>query len=122
MVHGGIAPRPVGGQGSGAARALYRFSQSNAPETKALLSDRSERASQASRTIAAKSVSLKFGRFFVCFIFKEKKSNSFLFIYMTIYKIIHLQIKFNTYAISMYKYSSKIFCSSYKNDTSMLSR
>lgn len=53
MVHGGIAPRPVGGQGSGAARALYRFSQSNAPETNALLSDRSERASQASRTIAA---------------------------------------------------------------------
>lgn len=93
MVHGGIAPRPVGGQGSEAARALYRFSQSNAPETNALLSDRSERASQASRTIAAKSVSLKFGRFFVCFIFKEKKSNSFLFIYMTIIcklNLIHL--------------------------------
>lgn len=50
---GGIAPRPVGGQGSGAARALARFSQSNAPATNTLLSDRSARASQASRTIAA---------------------------------------------------------------------
>lgn len=50
---GGIAPRPVSGQGSGAARALARFSQSNAPATNTLLSDRSARASQASRTIAA---------------------------------------------------------------------
>ena len=54
---GGIAPRPVSGQGSGAARALARFSQSNAPATNTLLSDRSARASLASRTIAAKFVS-----------------------------------------------------------------
>ncbi|XP_065941389.1 peroxidase-like protein [Magallana gigas] len=53
MVHGGIAPRPVGERGSGAARALARSGQSNAPDTCALLNDRSEKLSQASRTIAA---------------------------------------------------------------------
>lgn len=56
MVHGGIAPRPIGERGSGAARALARSGQSNAPDTCALLNDRSEKLSQASRTIAAKSV------------------------------------------------------------------
>nr|XP_034319274.1 uncharacterized protein LOC117687155 [Crassostrea gigas] len=53
MVHGGIAPRPIGERGSGAARALARSGQSNAPDTCALLNDRSEKLSQASRTIAA---------------------------------------------------------------------
>ncbi|XP_062573136.1 peroxidase-like protein [Saccostrea cucullata] len=48
---GGIAPFPTPG-GSGAAAALARFSQSNAPATTALLNDRSSRASFASRTIA----------------------------------------------------------------------
>ncbi|XP_062573135.1 peroxidase-like protein [Saccostrea cucullata] len=48
----GPAPRPEGGRGSGAARALSRFSQSNSPATNALLSDRSTRASFASRRIA----------------------------------------------------------------------
>ncbi|XP_055996607.1 peroxidase-like protein [Ostrea edulis] len=49
---GGVAPRPVSDRGSGASRALSRFSQSNAPATNALLNDRSMRASMASRRIA----------------------------------------------------------------------
>ncbi|XP_061177755.1 peroxidase-like protein [Saccostrea echinata] len=47
-----VASRQESGTGSGAARALARFSQSNSPSLNALISDRSRRATEAAEIVA----------------------------------------------------------------------